>query len=96
MKLHKIITPIVICVTILVGMYFLSKTGFAVRDVNPQRVNETTVTNSIAVQGQGKVYATPDTAILRFRIASLKPTSAEAQDEVNRSLLGFNTIMKKY
>ena len=52
--------------------------------------------HAIIVQGNGEVYATPDTMILNLRVEETKPTTEEAQKIVDEKIAKVKEILKKY
>ncbi len=81
--MKKLITVIVICLTIFESCYFASK-------------NFNKAEHSISVQWNGEVYVTPDTLILSFRVEETAPTTAEAQKNANEKIDKVKEIIKQY
>jgi uncharacterized protein YggE len=52
--------------------------------------------HAIIVQGNGEVYATPDTMILSLRVEETKPTTEESQKTVDEKITKVQEILKKY
>ena len=52
--------------------------------------------HAIVVQGDGEVYATPDTVILSLRVEETKPTTKEAQKTVDEKVAQVKDILKAY
>ncbi|HOQ78924.1 MAG TPA: SIMPL domain-containing protein [Candidatus Absconditabacterales bacterium] len=91
MKKGNIISLIVICVTILVSGFLLTKTKFYIQSVGSSMAD-----NTITVEGEGKVMATPDTIILSVNIEETKKSTAEAQKAVNTKVNQIKDLIKKY
>jgi len=81
--MKKLITVIVICLTIFGSCYFASK-------------NFNKAEHSISVQWNGEVYVTPDTLILSFRVEETAPTTKEAQKNANEKIDKVKEIIKQY
>lgn len=90
----KIISMVVICWTILWSVIALSKTGLYIKDVSNNQLPQNLVTNTIAVDGEGKIYAEPDTLILTVQVSEMKTTTKEAQDAVNAKITQIQDILK--
>ncbi len=67
-----------------------------IQDASNNELPNNLVTNTISVQGDGKVFATPDMLILNLSVEETKPTTAEAQAEVNKKINQIKDIIKKY
>ncbi|HPC34692.1 MAG TPA: SIMPL domain-containing protein [Candidatus Absconditabacterales bacterium] len=91
MKKGNIISLIVICVTILVSSFLLTKTKFYIQSVGSSMAD-----NTITVEGEGKIMATPDTIILSVNIEETKKSTAEAQKAVNIKVNQIKDLIKKY
>lgn len=81
--MKKLISVIVICLTIFGSCYFASK-------------NFNKAEHSISVQWNGEVYVTPDTLILSFRVEETAPTTKEAQKNANEKIDKVKEIIKQY
>ena len=81
--MKKLITVIVVCLTIFFSCYFASK-------------NFNKAEHSISVQWDGEVYVTPDTLILSFRVEETAPTTKEAQKNANEKIDKVKEIIKQY
>jgi len=81
--MKKILSIIIICLTIFLSCLYLSK-----------NINKTE--HSISVQWDGEVYVTPDTLILSFRVEETAPTTAEAQKNTNEKINRVKEIIKQY
>lgn len=90
----KIISLIVICWTVLWSFYRLSKTGLYIKDVSNSELPQNLATNTIAVDGQGQIYAEPDMILLTVQVSELKTTTKEAQDEVNKKIVQIQEVLK--
>ena len=91
MKKGNIISLIVICVTILVSGFLLTKTKFYIQSVWSSMAD-----NTITVEWEWKVMATPDTIILSVNIEETKKSTAEAQKAVNTKVNQIKDLIKKY
>jgi uncharacterized protein YggE len=94
MKKEKIISLAIICITIIVASFMLTKINFYIKDSGSS--NNGLVENTISVQGDGKVSVTPDILILSINVEETKATTAEAQKEVNKKVNQINGIIKNY
>ncbi len=91
MKKGNIISLIVICVTILVSSFLLTKTKFYIQSVWSSMAD-----NTITVEWEWKIMATPDTIILSVNIEETKKSTAEAQKAVNIKVNQIKDLIKKY
>lgn len=91
MKKGNIISLIVICVTILVSSFLLTKTKFYIQSVWSSMAD-----NTITVEWEWKIMATPDTIILSVNIEETKKSTAEAQKAVNTKVNQIKDLIKKY
>lgn len=91
MKKEKIIYLIVICATILITSFLLTKTKFYIQSVWSSMAD-----NTITVEWEWKIMATPDTIILSVNIEETKKSTAEAQKAVNTKVNQIKDLIKKY
>ena len=77
------IWSVAVIVLILIALFFVPK-GCPSND------------HAIVVQGDGEVYATPDTVILSLRVEETKPTTKEAQKTVDEKIVQVKDILKAY
>lgn len=90
----KIISLIVVCWTILWSFYRISRTGLYIKDASNTWLPQNLVTDTIAVDGEGKIYAEPDMLTLTVQVSELKLTTKEAQDEVNKKIVQIQDVLK--
>lgn len=86
------IAPAIIAVAILIGTYMISH-----RPLPSQTSNVGTtpfVSNSIAVNGEGKVYATPDIFIFTVAINETGMTTKEAFQKANVKISDLKKALK--
>ncbi len=89
MKNGNLIGTALVCLTILVSAFMLSKVNFSVNSgVNPD--------HTISVSGNGEVRATPDTLILSLRVEDTAETTAQAQKNVDEKVAEIKNIIKSY
>ena len=94
MKKEKIISLVIVCITIIVASFMLTKINFYIKDWSSS--NNGLIDNTISVQWDGKVFVTPDILKLSINVEETKPTTAEAQKEVNKKVNQINEIIKNY
>lgn len=83
-----------VCVTILLSVFFLSRTGVYIKNLGGAVESGGRVTNSISVTGDGKVYARPDMAQISLSFQETAPTSREALDKVNQKIDEAMRVLK--
>lgn len=96
MNKEKIIQLVIICVTILIASFFLTKTDFYIKDASNNQLPNNLVTNTISVAWDGKVFATPDMLTLNITVEETKETTEQAQTEVNKKTNQIKEIIKEY
>lgn len=77
--MNNFLSTLLICIAVLGGAYFVSQREVVIKDASNNPTQAGVVMNSIAVQGEGKVFAEPDVFILQVTSTALAPTTAEAQ-----------------
>lgn len=92
MQKEKMISLAIICGTIIVASFMLTKVNFYIQWWNTNN----SIENTISVQWDGKVFVTPDILALSINIEETKPTTAEAQKEVNKKVNQIKEIIKNY
>ena len=92
MQKEKMISLAIICGTIIVASFMLTKVNFYIQGWNTNNAIE----NTISVQWDGKVSVTPDILALNINIEETKSTTAEAQKEVNKKVNQIKEIIKNY
>ncbi len=92
MTKDKIISLAIICGTIVVASFMLTKVNFYIQGWNTNN----SIENTISVQWDGKVFVTPDILTLSINVEETKPTTAEAQTEVNKKVNQIKKIIKEY
>ncbi len=92
MKKEKIISLAIICGTIIIASFMLTKVNFYIQGWNTNN----SIENTISVQWDGKVFVTPDILTLSINVEETKSTTAEAQKEVNKKVNQIKEIIKNY
>lgn len=75
----------VICATILLAFFLVSRTGIYIKQIGGAESNGR-ISNTISVSGDGKVYAKPDMAEISLSFSEVAPTSKVALDKVNEKI----------
>lgn len=75
-----------LCATIFLSVFFLSRTGFSIRQVGGTLDSSGKISNTISTTGDGKVYVEPDMVNLALSVSELDSTSALALDKVNKKI----------
>ena len=89
MKNWNLIWTILVCLTVLVSSFILSKVNFSVNTgVAPD--------HTITVAWNWEVRVTPDTLILYLRVEDTAQTTAEAQKNVDEKVALIKEIIKEY
>lgn len=88
MKKENLISLIVICITILLSAFMISKVDFS--------VNTWIAEHTITVDWNWEVKVTPDTLIISLRVEEMAKTTAEAQKQVDKKVEIIKDIIKKY
>jgi len=96
MKNQKTINLVIICATILVASFFITKTNFYIKDASNNQLPNNLVSNTISVAWDGKVFATPDMLILNISVEEIKETTEQAQTEANKKINQIKNIIKEY
>lgn len=94
MQKEKITWLAIICFTIIVATFMLTKINFYIKDGSGS--SNGLIDNTISVQWDGKVFITPDVLTLNINVEETKKTTAEAQKEVNKKITQINKIIKNY
>jgi uncharacterized protein YggE len=76
---------IVICTTIILSFFLISRTGIFIKQTGGVESNGK-ISDTISVSGDGKVYTKPDMAEVSLNINELAPTSRAALDKVNQKI----------
>lgn len=84
-NIHLVVIAVIIAIGLLAGAFVISNTGFSIRNLG---TTDSTgrVLNSISANGDGKVYATPDMAVITFSFSETAATSKEALENVNTKI----------
>lgn len=77
--MNNIVQTVLVCVAIIGGALLLSGREMTIKDATTHPAQWWVVMNSIAVVGEGKVFAEPDVFLLSLSVSTTKPTTAEAQ-----------------
>ena len=89
MRQNNLLSTILICLTILVSCFILSKVNFSVN-------TGATPDHTISVAWNGEVRVTPDTLILYVNVEDTANTTAEAQKNVDEKVAQIREIIKNY
>ncbi len=97
--MHRYHLTILLSVVILGASIFgtasyLSGQGILVRTPAPTVTTDGKITNTILVNGEGKVYATPDMVEINITATELSKTSKEAQTIVNQRIQQIMEVLK--
>jgi uncharacterized protein len=82
MQLNRILPVFIICLTILVSFYFVSRSNIYIKQTGGID-NNGKISNTLTVSGDGKVYVKPDMAVINISFSEIAPTSKEALTKVN-------------
>ncbi|HRX64084.1 MAG TPA: SIMPL domain-containing protein [Candidatus Absconditabacterales bacterium] len=95
MTKEKIISLAIICATILIAAFFMMNVDFYIQDASNNLPNNL-VSDTISVQGDGEVFATPDILILNIAVEETKDTTELAQTEVNKKINTIQEILESH
>lgn len=95
-----VLAAIMICVTIVIGLGKLQRTGITIEDNRQQRPERekgpvNPVPKSISVSGEGKIMVVPDHVRIAAGVSELADTTKKAQDQTNRKLARVMEILKE-
>ncbi len=90
-----IISVIVLSAATVLGSYFISKTNFSIANVGSPTPIDNKLTNTISVNGEGKVYAKPDMVRISVSASELAKTTKEAQALVDTKIATVLQILKE-
>jgi len=93
---NQIISLITICGTILLTWFFIMNMDFYITNTSNNGLPNNMTSNTISIQGDWEVFATPDMLILNLTAEERRSTTAEAQAEVNKKTNQIKDIIKKY
>jgi uncharacterized protein YggE len=71
-------------------------TDFYITSTSNNELPNNLVANTISVQGDGKIFATPDMLIINLSVEETKETTQAAQTEVNTKINKIKEILKNY
>lgn len=80
--------------TTVLGSYLISKTGFSIQNVGTATTMDGKLTNTITVNGEGKVFANPDMVTINVGASELAKTTKEAMAQVNDKINKVLDILK--
>lgn len=89
-----IISVVLLSIATVFGSYFISKTNFTIQNTGTTTTMDGKLTNTISVQGDGKVYAAPDMVTITVSASELAKTTKEAQSKVNDKINEVLKILK--
>lgn len=92
----KLLGTIVVSLSIIIASLIRSNTDFYIKDISGGQLPGNMTTNTISIQWDGEVFATPDMLILNLSAEETKLTTQEAQTEVNKKTNQIKDIIKKY
>lgn len=84
---------LVVCATILVGLFIFSKTGIYIKSLGSAVESNGKISNTISVTGDGKVSAKPDMAQISLSFSELASTSKQALDKVNQKIAQATKVL---
>lgn len=88
-----VVVVLVICLTILISTVILANGNFYIKNLGTSLEQDGRILNSITVDGEGRVYVKPDTAVLTFSISETSSTSEEALRLANEKINGITTSL---
>jgi len=86
MKKEQVILFSVLAGSVILSAFVISNARIRISDVTPSRAVDGTMYNVISVSGDGKVYATPDVAIVRIAVSMERKKSKDAFNEVSSKI----------
>lgn len=86
----------IICATILIGLFILSRIGLYIKDASNNQLPSNLITNTISVDGEGRVFAKPDTLLLSITISEVARTTKEAQDATNKKIDEVQKVLSAF
>lgn len=96
MKKEKILSLAIICITIIASAFLLTQVDFYIKGWSTATPIKDFANNTISVNWDWKVFATPDILILSLSVEERKDSTAEAQTEVNKKVNQIKEIIEKY
>ncbi len=91
----SLISSVIIAASIIFVARQLPYTQITIKDSSPVQSLGWVATNTINVDGDGKVMAQPDMVILMVAISEVAKTTAEAQKSTNLKIDQLKTILKQ-
>ena len=89
-----LISVVIISLATITGSYFISKTNFSIQNTGTATTMDGRLSNTIAVNGDGKVFATPDMVRIDISVSELASTSKVAQSKVNDKISQVLNVLK--
>lgn len=77
---------VAVCFTVLVSTLILANGNFYIKNLGTSLEQDGKILNSISVEGEGKVYVKPDTAIFTASVSETATTSSEALQNTNKKI----------
>lgn len=90
------ISILTICLTIILSVFFLSRTPLYINNIGNKTDKNGTLSNTIPVTGKGKVYITPDMLSFSISVDEKDKTTAAVQSKVNTKIQAIKVILNKY
>lgn len=90
MTKDKLIPLLVICITIVLTSFLLTRVNLYIKWWN----TSSAIDNTISVMWDGKIFVTPDMLLLNIAVEETKSTTAEAQKIVNQKIDQIKAILK--
>jgi uncharacterized protein len=85
-QITAILVTVIIAITIIGSVFFLSRLNFYIRDSSAAVSKDGEVVNTISVSGDGKVYVKPDMVTINTSVSETASTSKKALEEVNKKI----------
>lgn len=89
-----LVSVLVLGAALVLGSYFISRTGFTIQNAGTVSTPDNKLVNTIAVNGEGKVFAKPDMVTISVSASELAKTTKEAQALVNQKINQVLEILK--
>lgn len=94
MTQNKHFSLIVICLTIVISLFFATRTGIYIKSISGVDAGGR-ISDTISVSGDGLVTSRPDMVEISVSVKSLASTSREALDKVNQKTAQIVDVLKK-
>ncbi|HMT01166.1 MAG TPA: SIMPL domain-containing protein [Candidatus Absconditabacterales bacterium] len=95
MENKGIIKTVIISGAIIISAFLISQTGVYIKDTSNNQLPKNLISNTISVNGEGKIFAKPDMVILTIAASEQGKTTQEAQKKTNDKLAQIQQILAK-